>query len=240
MDLEQSLALYARGREEWNRWAAAMIERRDALVATGQWAWAYDSRADVYPTNAATGMWWQEAAAQFSYNEFVAPVDFRGFVFPSHALFVMAKFQREARFSAAQFLEDACFNYATFSVAAAFDGAEFRSEAGFRDTEFLAEVRFDGCRFRPADGEPAGDGSLDLSSAKFAKASSFVDIRCTGRIVLDETEFSGPVRFDGASVGRMFFLWRTQFRSDVSFTGARFPAGTDWSNARFAATPPLP
>src|SRR5262249_46285090 len=37
MNLEESLALHARGPKEWNRWAAATIDRRDALVAAGQW-----------------------------------------------------------------------------------------------------------------------------------------------------------------------------------------------------------
>jgi hypothetical protein len=126
-----------------------------------QWAWAYDSRADVYPTNEATQKWWSEAAAQFSYHEFVEPVDFSGFVFPSSGLFIMAKFPLGARFSGAQFLDGACFNYAQFGAAAEFDSAEFRSEAGFSHAEFLAEARFDGCRFSPAEGQPAGDGSLD-------------------------------------------------------------------------------
>lgn len=145
-----------------------------------------------------------------------------------------------ARFSEAQFLEGACFNHAQFGAAAEFDGAEFRSEAGFSDAEFLADVRFDGCRFIPAEGAPAGDGSLDLSSAKFVKACSFVDIRCTGRVVLSETEFSGSSNFDGASVERMFFLWGTQFRGEASFSGASFPADTDWSAATFAVPSRLP
>jgi hypothetical protein len=240
MNLDESLALYASGREEWNRWAAAATVRRHALVAAGQWAWAYDTRADVYPTNEITGEWWREAVAQFSYHEFPEPVDFRGFVFPSNGLFVMARFPQGARFSTAQFLEGACFNYAQFGAAAEFDGVEFRSEAGFSEAEFLADARFDGCRFSPADGEPVGDGSLDLSSAKFAKTCSFVDIRCTGRVVLSEAEFSGPANFDRASVGRMFFLWDTQFRGKASFSDARLPADTDWSGATFAVPPRLP
>jgi hypothetical protein len=240
MNLEESVALYANGREAWNCWAAATVERRHALVTAGQWAWAYDSRADVYPTNDVTQKWWAEAAAQFSYHEFVEPVDFSGFVFPSSGLFIMAKFPLGARFSRAQFLEGACFNYAQFGAAAEFDSAEFRSEAGFSHAEFLAEARFDGCRFSPADGQPAGDGSLDLSSAKFAKACSFVDIRCTGRVVVSETEFSGSANFDGASVESMFFLWATQFRGEASFSGASFPADTDWSDATFAVPPRLP
>ena len=240
MNLEESLTLYTRGREEWNRWAVATMERRDALVAAGQWAWAYDSRADVYPTNEVTGKWWAEAAAQFSYHEFVEPVDFSGFVFPSHGLFIMAKFPLGACFSTAQFLDGACFNYAQFGAAAEFDSAEFHSEAGFRHAEFLADARFDGCRFSPAEREPAGDGSLDLGSARFANACSFVDIRCTGRVVLDETEFSGSANFDGASVKRMFFLWGTRFRGEVSFSGATLPADTDWSNATLAVLPRRP
>jgi hypothetical protein len=87
---------------------------------------------------------------------------------------------------------------------------------------------------------PAGDGSLDLSSAKFAKPCSSIDIRCTGRVVLSETEFLGSANFDGASVESMFFLWGTQFRGKASFTDARLPADIDWSDATFAVPPRLP
>jgi hypothetical protein len=198
MDLDASLALYAQGREAWNAWAAPMIERRRALVAAGEWAWARDSRADPYPTNEATGSWWNDAAAQFSYHEFTDPPDFGGFVFPGAGLFVTAKFQRGACFREARFRDGACFNFARFGATAEFDAAEFCSSGEFSQTEFLGEVRFDGCRFVRGEFEPTAQGRLDCPDAKFAMPASFTDVRC-GAAIFSNAEF--PLRHNLSRLG---------------------------------------
>ena len=73
MDPTASLALFARGKNEWNAWAAETVERGRAIVSAGEWAWAFDSRSDPYPTNKVTADYWNDAAAQFSYHQFVDP-----------------------------------------------------------------------------------------------------------------------------------------------------------------------
>ena len=222
MDLAGSLALLNRGREEWNDWAASMIERRRAIVAAGDWAWARDSRADVYPTNQATGTWQRDAAAQFSYHEFSEAPDFTGFVFPGAGPFVATKFPRGARFHRARFLDGACFNFARFGGAVEFDEVEFRSSAAFSNTHFLGEARFDNSRFLPAEVEPTDDGRLDCSNARFAEPASFAAIACNAGVFSD-AEFADAVSFERARFNEMFFLWKTIFRGVVRTPGARFP-----------------
>jgi hypothetical protein len=238
MDLDASLALYAHGKEEWNAWAAPMIDRRRELVAAGEWAWARDSRADPYPTNEATRSWWHAAAAQFSYHEFADPPDFSGFVFPGAGLFIAAKFPQGARFRAARFRDGACFNFARFSATAEFTASEFCSTGEFSQTEFLGEVRFDGCCFVSGEFEPSSGGRLDCSDAKFAMPASFAEVHC-GDAVFSNTEFAHGVTFEKASFSDMFFLYDTIFRGSVLVRGARFPHEVDWSSATLAAGPPV-
>ncbi|WP_158813878.1 pentapeptide repeat-containing protein [Methylocapsa sp. S129] len=233
MDVDASLALHARGKEAWNAWAGSMIDRRRALVAAGQWAWARDSRADEYPTNEATGHWMRAAAAQFSYHEFCDAPDFSGFVFPGAGLFIAAKFPQGARFRAARFRDGACFNFARFGAAVAFDDSEFCSAGSFSRTDFLGAVRFDNCRFVRAEFEPSSDGRIDCSEAKFARPASFAGMRCRAAVFSD-AEFAQAVSFEAASFSEMFFLYKTIFRGPVLSRGAQFPYEVDWSQATLA------
>jgi hypothetical protein len=236
MELDASLALYARGKEEWNRWAAQMRERRRALVAAGEWAWSVDSRADPYPTNEATGAWWREAAAQFSYHEFADAADFSGFEFPGVALFVSATLARGGRFRAARFYDGACFNFARFDATAEFSEAQFCSHGSFFETQFLDEAWFEQCRFVAGEFEPTEGGRLDCSNAKFAMPANFAGIGCRAA-VFSEAEFTQTVNFDGASFDEMVFLYNTVFRGQVLVRGTRFPYEVDWSDATIAAPP---
>jgi hypothetical protein len=235
MELGASLALYARGREAWNAWARAMIARRRALVASGAWAWALDSRSDPYPTNQSTADWQNDASAGFSYHEFAEPPNFDGFVFPGFASFVAVKLPRGGSFRSALFCSAAAFNYGNFRAAAAFDDAEFWSEGSFSETKFAGEASFKRCRFVAGDFTPTLRGQLDLSGAAFSTTANFARTRCR-RAILAETHFGGPVSFEGASISEMFFLYGTTFRGPVRLHAARL--GTvDWSRATFAVPP---
>jgi hypothetical protein len=230
MDLAESLALYAEGKEAWNAWAAPMIARRRALVAAGQWAWARDSRSDEYATNAATQNWQQDAAAQFNYHSFDHAPDFGGFVVPGACVFVATKFPAGACFRAAHFLGGACFNYARFGAAAIFEDAEFSSRALFAPSFFDGQARFDNCRFVRGEFEPTDDGRIDCSEAEFAEAASFAAISCDSAVFSD-TQFASGVSFEGASFSGMFFISGAVFRGPVLTRGAQFPMAVDWSDA---------
>jgi hypothetical protein len=236
MDLRSSLALYARGREAWNAWAETMIEQRRALVATGEWAWALDSRADAYPTNEATRRWWNDAVAQFSYHEFVEPVDFRGFLFPGAGAFVSAKLPQDACFCEVRFCDGACFNFAEFGGAADFTDAEFVSHGHFMNAKFRSELRFDRCRFVAGKFEPTLDGSIDFANATFAMPVSFREVWC-GHTNFADAEFAQTVSFAGAAFWSVFFIARAKFGGEVLLQDAWFLADVDWSDATLAIPP---
>jgi uncharacterized protein YjbI with pentapeptide repeats len=236
MDLEASLALFARGRGQWNAWAEAMIERGRAVVAAGEWRWAFDSRSDPYPTNQPTGNYMRDAAAIFSYHEFADPPDFSGFVFPGYAAFIASKFPCGASFRGTRFGDGAGFNYARFGATAAFDGAAFCSSGSFCCTEFFGEASFRDTRFVRGEFEPSSDGRADFSDAKFAMPVSFADMRCS-HAVFSDTAFEQAVDLAGASFAEMFFIYGAKFQGPLLVRGTQFPHPIDWSEATLAAPP---
>jgi uncharacterized protein YjbI with pentapeptide repeats len=236
VDLDDSLALYARGRQAWNAWGETMLHRRRALLAAGGWGWALDSRCDPYPTNKATGQWWHDAAAQFSYREFAEPVDFTGFVFPGAALFVGAKFRRRVDCRGARFYDGACFNFARLDASAIFDAAEFCSHGSFDHAQLLADVSFAHCRFVAGEFEPSEGGRCDCSGTKFARPVSFTEVRC-GYANFSDCEFSQAVSFAGAAFSELFFISGATFGGEVRVRGAQFPYEIDWSDATLTVPP---
>jgi hypothetical protein len=203
MDLAASLALFARGRDEWNAWAEAMIERGRAIVAAGEWGWAFDERHDPGPTNQTTANFWHDAAASFRYHTFVEPADFSGFVFPGYAGFVESRFPRGARFRKTRFGDGAGFDSARFGAEAAFDDAEFCSKGSFRRAEFLGDVSFRKTRFVRGEFEPSMEGQADFSEARFSMPVSFGGMRCDGNGLFGEADFAQAVDFTEAAFDRM-------------------------------------
>jgi hypothetical protein len=236
MDVMASLALYARGRSAWNEWAEEVIEWRKAIIAAGDWAWARDSRTDIYPTNKITGDWMQHSAAVFSYWGF-DQADFRGFVFPGCAVFICTKFQGTALFRKARFRDGASFNRTCFGQDAAFEDVEFCSQGDFTRAEFRGVARFDRCRFVPAESEPSMGGLASFNNATFRGPASFADMHCDYGVHLTDTHFADTADFDGAVVSEMFFLSSTDFDGRASFRGARLPSEIGWSRASFASEP---
>src|SRR5262249_52963706 len=101
----ESLALFARGREAWNDWAAATTARYRALVAAGRWSYTTENQypGEVIPGNPETAAWMSESIANFRLHAFSDTPDFSGFAFPGAALFVSTKFIGGAGFSGAHF-----------------------------------------------------------------------------------------------------------------------------------------
>ena len=99
MNKEESLALFAKGRDAWNAWAEKMLDARAALEADGSWG---EGRS-VSEWNEATRAWHAAAAADFSDYRFQETADFFGFVFPSHVEFEKATFTGDVGFHGASF-----------------------------------------------------------------------------------------------------------------------------------------
>src|SRR5512132_3160141 len=99
MNKEETLALYARGKDAWNAWAKTMLDQRAEMEAAG--TWAVGARGD--PGNGGTRAWLDTAKADFAGHLFEGRADFDGFLFPGNADFSKARFTNEARFETAMF-----------------------------------------------------------------------------------------------------------------------------------------
>jgi hypothetical protein len=68
MNREETLALYARGKEAWNAWAEDMLAKRKALEEAGTWE-VENNLGSLELQNEATKAWAAVATADFSSAE---------------------------------------------------------------------------------------------------------------------------------------------------------------------------
>lgn len=109
MNQEDSLELYAEGREAWNDWVERQLAVRSRLINAGEWG-----------DNPITKNWYDEVAVDFTGHIFEGVANFINYQFLGNAVFKKAKFRGKARFL-----------NTTFSRHTSFDRAEFISEAEF-------------------------------------------------------------------------------------------------------------
>lgn len=65
MDQQQTLALFAQGREAWNAWAQGLLAKRKAMEAAGTWAATTDMFGSLEGQNDETKAWLVAARAEF-------------------------------------------------------------------------------------------------------------------------------------------------------------------------------
>jgi hypothetical protein len=144
--MEESLALYTRGRVAWNEWANSMIAEREALEATGDWVAGYDS--DIW--NDVTRNWHAAARVDFSAHLFRDNVDFNSAMFSGAAGFDGTTFKGRTLFDTAKFEKEANFNAmrggASFSLAA----VRFCVVPNFIEANFNEARRLDNLHIEPA------------------------------------------------------------------------------------------
>ena len=128
MNLEESLALYAQGKDAWNKWAENMLAERAALEEAGEWNCDEDSSN----WNAAISGWHERATSTFAEHTFESNAKFRSFQFPADVKFHAATFSGDAQFHAATFSGDAWFTQSEFEGPAYFIDSTFGAEASFR------------------------------------------------------------------------------------------------------------
>lgn len=207
MNREESLALYAQGRDAWNEWAGEMLRQRQALADSGVWPMG-ESAPDVDEV-----MKWRVAAkADFSGHGFDDETDFSGFVFPGPAEFQGAKFERVAKFDEATFEDDAGFD-AIFESDAWFYSTMFKLEAWFNDATFKSNAWFHGATF---------EGNVRFYEARFEGDAWFYEARYEGVVWFDKATFEDGARFGGAT-----------FEGDARFPNARFAGAAGFDEARF-------
>jgi len=121
MDRAETLALFAKGKDAWNRWAHDLARERDAFAVLRRNA-AKERRVarclpDAIRDNSAAEDWFEKATANFSNNHHRQSFRRRIFQvgnFPGPCIPRSDFFLRCAVYKTAQFADNARFNQATF------------------------------------------------------------------------------------------------------------------------------
>ena len=239
MNREETLALYAQGREAWNAWADAMLAARKRLEDAGAWQAEKNPFGGLEPQNDATRAWMDTARADFSSaarpHTFEEAVHLRGFVFPGDAWFGGATFSGDARFDEATFSGDAWFDKATFSGLAWFDKATFSGLAWFDKATFSGDARFDEATFSGLAWftEATFSGDAWFGGARFSGTARFGGATFSGLAWFDKATFSGTARFDEATFAGAARFDKATFSGDAGFAQAHFEGFTSFDAARF-------
>ena len=254
MNREETLALYAQGRDAWNAWAQNMLDERAAMEKAGTWAAEQDESNSPKAKNGVTSAWMQTAISDFSNNDnphtFAEPVDFSGFIFPGLAWFDTTKFDGRAKFVAAKFLANAWFGRSTFVEETSFEEAMFDAEAWFSNVIFTTEASFSQTRFA---GKAHFNNSKFMASAwlvgaKLKGTADFSDSIFNDWAAFDSTAFAGDVQYNQVTYNSFvsyqdaIFQKAASFqaiRSERAFTlaGATFRDVPDFIQAHFAEAP---
>jgi hypothetical protein len=205
MNHDETLALFAQGKEAWNEWAERMLAERKALEEKGEWLDA--------------------ARADFTSHSFTEEADFSGLVFPGEARFGNATFSENASFDKATFSVRAIFKQATFSGGAYFNQATFTGYAVFSEAKFALEARFSNATF---------SGCAEFDNAKFAGNAVFDNAQFAGGAGFDNATFSENARFDNATFSKNARFEHATFSGSASFDEATFAGNTLFREAKFS------
>lgn len=224
MNREETLALYAQGKDAWNAWANAMLAEKKRLEESGEWK----SKED---------QWQEDAIADFSRQQF-DDADFSGFVFPDSCLFYRASFSHEAAFAFTVFYGFATFAHVLFYDAASFDNAIFFDFSEFGDTTFYKEacfwdvsfvdVHFGGAKFLE---------SVCFSWCQFVDKSD-EDRDAVGRAIFNNAVFEFDVTFDNAVFHAASF-YAINSKAGFDLSDATFKEVPDFIQAHFLEAPRL-
>lgn len=235
MNKDETLKLWAQGKDAWNAWAKEMLERCPATEVGA-------CRSD----DLATRDWLIDASADFKKHVFEDEADFVGFIFPATAKFEESVFKSIAYFIDAKFCGEVRFDNATFEDNTQFDKVRFRKEALFHSTTFCGDAWFNGCRFL---------GNAHYENANFEKKARFDKAGFHSDALFEDVIFGGQMKFEnsifrGAQTNfiRVKFGYKSNFRSrfrygalfhsavfagDADFGGADFPSGVSFIDAHF-------
>ena len=153
MNKDETLALYAQGKDAWNAWAKDMLDRRAEMEKAGTWqVRPCESFEFTEGQNVETRVWFDAVRVDFKGHTFEEQANeeeasFAGFVFPGDADFSKATFSGDAHFECTTFSEYVKFRGVKFSGEARFEEATFRADAGFGLAMFDARADFSGAAF---------------------------------------------------------------------------------------------
>lgn len=235
MNKEESLALYAKGRDAWNAWANEMLAKKAELEKDGQW----QSDQFEHGVNQETKDWERDSKVDFYGHIFNDKVDFSSFIFPYSVNFENATFSSHVKFTNATFGGNAIFLNATFSHFTDFIGATFNDSALFYGAIFNEHALFNIAKF----------GSVSVfDNTTFKVHAMFTKAIFRGNSRFDRAKFTENADFDGALFENSAVFDDTTFESHSSFTAiegkslfsfrhAKFHLAPDFNQAHFTEAP---
>jgi len=184
MDKNESLALFAKGRGEWNKWANGKLAEKARLEETGEWeanrlGWKYGATVDFSGHTFSKDADFRELVfpsdIYFDRAIFLGDVSFFGTVFHGMASFTVAEFCGDANFGGVTFPEKAAFDYTTFFGLAKFIGATFQQTAKFEMAKFIAKSdQPNAIAFAAQFAAMKSEKFFNLYNARFEQVPDFV------------------------------------------------------------------
>lgn len=239
--VDRTLARWGEGKESWNAWAQALLQRRARLIEAGEWATNPFSEGE----NAATREWLEEARADFADQVFPEEVQFTGYIFPGPVSFVGCAFSAGASFDDARFEAAAHFAKARFDAPASFKRTAFAGVADFDETAFAGDADFEHAHFARMSDGPLVAGArfaravfaarADFREAVFAGNARFTRAQFNGSMRFDEAQFSGPADFAGVSAGGIAGFAKARFDGATSFADAALAEEARFAETRFGS-----
>jgi len=193
MDQQQSIELWLKGKEAWNKWAKGMLVERKKLEDSGEWSAEVDMLAPLGEQNEKTHAWIEKANVNFSRLEFPFAIErnssrdneqrqnsseagstnFKDFIFPNNVNFRSCKFKGEANFRSCEFRGYARLSLVHFEKPVSFKGAEFMKGANFSSI--------------------TSEKSFGLNDTKFTQVPNFTEIAFHAPPVLDDMETENTI-----------------------------------------------
>ncbi len=227
MNNTETLALWQRGKDAWNAWAAKLLEAKKVIDDTGSWRTDWFGEGE----NSETKAWLLLAAADFTGHEFAA-ANFSGFIFPGPAKFQGARFAEQASFQGTIFHAPAQFAGTQFKSDVLFAAARFESIADFSDCNFAGQAGFERAEFMAASSGPLVP-SARFPRARFGGRADFRSASFNGNTEFTKAHFETGARFDEAAFKGETTFQTACFTSMASFGRARFSAAARFSEAQF-------
>ena len=223
MNRDETLALFAQGREAWNAWADGMLEKRRALEDAGNW------------DGEASRRWAEDAKVDFSEYTFERVVRFAEWIFPSRVNFAIATFNRTAEFGTATFRDfvdfgratfnnDAMFWASTFNGFTNFERATFKSFASFEISTFNHPVNFSNATFNLR---------IVFTDTTFSSTAEFWNTKFRLDPDFKRATFAEFADFGSATFGNPAVFQRVRFNGNAGFGLSTFRGNADFARATF-------
>jgi len=237
--VHKTLARWGEGKESWNAWAEALLQRKSRLVEAGEWAANPFGEAE----NAATREWLDEARADFADQVFPEEVHFAGYIFPGPVNFAGCAFSAGASFDEARFEAAAHFAKTRFEAPASFKRATFAGVADFDEAVFAGDAAFDHAHFSMASDGPlvasarfsraAFEARADFRETVFAGNARFSRARFNDGMRFDEARFCGAADFACVSAGGIAGFAKAHFAGDAGFADVHMAEEARFAEVRF-------